>query len=202
MPNCNICPQYHDWLGFMGSLLSGWRWECVLCFAIHCSTSQSCYDTICTKDCMKGFGVTLPLSLPVRNVSRPLSLIHFREQSSPWVQSERWQRFSHYLPILMCREAFPLSLHHLEGLQSQFVFSDWVGSTENKGAQPHHSVLLCPICQKSAAQTIQQLPRTAKAIIWKQNRCHYPGRNHNSNYKKLLCKHVEYTMLIAHAQCG
>lgn len=118
------------------------------------------------------------------------------------MQSERWQRFSHYLPILMCREAFPLSLHHLEGLQSQFVFSDWVGSTENKGAQPHHSVLLCPRCQKSAAQTTQQLLGTAKAIIWVRNRCHYPACNQNSNYKKLLCKHVDYTMLITHAQCG
>lgn len=84
----------------------------------------------------------------------------------------------------------------------QFVLSDWFSSTENKGAQPHHSVLLCPRCQKSAAQTTQQLLGTAKAIIWVRNRCHYPACNQNSNYKKLLCKHVDYTMLITHAQCG
>lgn len=64
----------------------------------------------------------------------------------------------------------------------QFVCSDWLCPSGNKGGQSGCCVFLCPICQKSVAQTMQQLPgaqQSLSAVECLSLSC----RNHNSNYK-------------------
>lgn len=64
----------------------------------------------------------------------------------------------------------------------QFVCSDWACLSRNKGGQPSYCVLLCPICQKSAAQTMQQPPRAQQSLSAVES-LSLSCCNHNSNYK-------------------
>lgn len=69
---------------------------------------------------------------------------------------------------------------------AQFVCSHRVCLSGNKGGQPGHCVLLCPICQESVAQTMKRLQRATTLSLSVAESLSLSCRNHNSNYKSCL----------------
>lgn len=135
---------------------------------------------ICTKSSMKG---TTDRLIPSETVLFQRALGSFRlcEQAQVHRSLHVAEVFTLW-PHSHVSEPFYLGRHHLDGQQSYLsamIGSAWAGT---KAVSPSHCVLLCPICQKSAAQTMQQLPRAQQSLSAVES-LSLSCRNHNSNYK-------------------
>lgn len=109
--------------------------------------------------------------------------------------------FYNVVPFSCAWTVFP-ALASLGRPSAQFVCSHWVSLSRNKGGR---SVLLCPFVSHMSEVRCTNNAATAKKkqSLSLVESLSLSSCNHNSNYKKkLLCKQVDYAMLITRAQCS